>query len=180
MAQPSLATDPRRGDGGRPARYARLIDEALERFFGAPGALGRIVVLFCVGVLLVALAWRYPQSFAQANDAARANTRLDWVDRLVGGGNSVLPTQSIATEALGRIPPGGSFAVAVGPAQPGWSSLALPPTLESYMRYILLPRRLRADAPWVVCFACDRAAFPGAEAVWEDEESGVSILRRSP
>ena len=180
MARPALAAHPRRGDGGRAARYPRLIDEALERFLGTPGALGRIVVLFCVVVLLVALAWRYPQSFAHANDAARANARLDWVDRLVGGGNSVIPTQSVATEALGRIPPEGSFAVAVGPALPGWSSLALPATLESYMRYILLPRRLRADAPWVVCFACDRAAFPGAEAVWEDAESGVSILRRSP
>ena len=130
--------------------------------------------------MLVALVWHYPRSFADANDAARANARLDWVDRLVGGGNSVIPTQSVATEALGRIPPEGSFAVAVGPAQANWTSLALPPTLESYMRYILLPRRLRADAPWVVCFACDRAAFPKAKAVWEDDASGVSILRRSP
>ena len=64
----------------------------------------------------------------------------------------------------------GTFAVAVGPRQPGWSSLAIPPTLENYMRYFLLPRRTDPGAPWILCFACDRAAFPGARAVWEDTE----------
>jgi hypothetical protein len=178
VARPALAPHPRRGDGRRAARYPRLIDDALERFFGAPGALGRVVVLFCVGVLLAALVWLYPHAFADANSAARANARLDWVDRELGGGNSVLPAQAIATEARGRIPADGTFAVAVGPPRPGWSELAIPDTLENYMRYFLLPRKTSDDAPWILCFACDRSAYPGAPAVWEDAEQGLSILKR--
>src|SRR4029079_5940995 len=88
MARPSFASHPRRGDGGRAARYPRLIDEALERFFGAPGALGRIVVLFCVAVMLVALAWLYPHAFADANRSARANARRDKLDRERGCGHT--------------------------------------------------------------------------------------------
>jgi hypothetical protein len=178
VARSPLPPDARRGDGGRATRYARLIDDALERFFGAPGALGRVVVVFCVGVLLVALVWLYPHAFADANSAARANARLDWVDRELGGGNSVLPAQAIATEARGRIPANGTFTVAVGPARPGWSELAIPDTIDNYMRYFLLPRKASDDAPWVLCFACDRSAYPGAQVVWEDTEQGLAILRR--
>ena len=36
------------------------------------------------------------------------------------------------------------------------------------MRYFLLPRRTDPGAPWILCFACDRRAYPDAEAVWED------------
>ena len=53
-----------------------------------------------------------------------------------------------------------------------------PATLENYMRYFLLPRRTSPDAPWILCFACDRNAFPGAAPVWEDAEAGLAILRR--
>ena len=53
-----------------------------------------------------------------------ANARLDNIDRALGGGNSVLPAQAIAIEARGRIPAHGTFVVAVGPRQPGWSVLA--------------------------------------------------------
>jgi hypothetical protein len=137
-----------------------------------------VVVLFCVGVLLVALGWLYPQAFADANRAARANARLDWVDRELGGGNSVLPAQAIAIEARGRIPANGTFTVAVGEPRPGWSELAIPDTLENYMRYFLLPRKTSDDAPWILCFACDRGAYPDAEVVWEDPQEGLSILRR--
>jgi len=180
MARPSLAAHSRRGDGGRAARYPRLIDEALERFFDAPGALGRIVVLFCVAVMVVAVVWLYPKAFAQANRTARANVQLDNVDRQLGGGNSVLPDQAIAIEARGRIPTHGTFAVAVGPRQPEWSVLADPGSLENYMRYFLLPRRINPSAPWILCFACDRSAFPGAQPVWEDSAEGLAILRRPP
>ena len=38
------------------------------------------------------------------------------------------------------------------------------------MRYFLLPRQTDPDAPWILCFACDRSAYPGAQVVWEDSE----------
>ena len=137
-----------------------------------------MVVLFCVGVMLVALVWLYPQAFADANREARANAALDQVDRELGGGNSVLPSQAIAVEARGRIPEDETFTVAVGEPRASWSELAIPDTLENYMRYFLLPRRSFPDAPWILCFACDRSAFPGATPVWEDAEEGLAILRR--
>jgi hypothetical protein len=155
-----------------------LIDDAVARLLGSRGALGRLVVLFCLGVMLVSLAWHYPREFADANRAARANARLDHVDRALGGGNSVLPAQAIAIEALGRIPEHDTFTVAAGEPLEGWSELAIPPTLENYMRYFLLPRRTDPDAPWIVCFACDRRAYPNAQPVWEDQEHGLAILRR--
>lgn len=136
-------------------------------------------MIFCVAVTLGAVAIRLPQAFLEANRTARDNAALDWVDRQLGGGNSVLPAQGIAVEALGRIPDDDTFAVAVGERRKDWSSLAIPDTLENFMRYFLLPRRISADAPWILCFACDRSTYPGAQAVWEDPESGLAILRRS-
>lgn len=128
--------------------------------------------------MVVALAWLYPHAFNDANRAARANARLDNIDRALGGGNSVLPAQAIAIEARGRIPTHGTFAVAVGPRQPGWSVLADPASVENYMRYFLLPRKTDPDAPWILCFACDRGAYPDAQPVWEDTEQGLAILKR--
>ena len=117
----------------------------------------------------------YPDTFRDANEAARANAALDVVDRELGGGNSVVPDQGLMLEARGWIPADGTFRVAVGPRQPGWSDLTETFT-ETYARYFLLPRRPDPDAPWILCLACDRAAFPGADAVWEGED-GLSLLR---
>jgi hypothetical protein len=155
-----------------------VIGDALARFLGSPGALGRLVVFFCVGVMLVALVWLYPQAFAEGNRTARANANLDYLDRQLGGGNSVLPSQAIAIEARGRIPARDTFTVAVGTPRKGWSELAIPDSLENYMRYFLLPRQTATDAPWILCFACDRTAYPDARPVWEDQEDGLAILRR--
>jgi hypothetical protein len=139
----------------------------------------RLVVAFCIAVTAGAVVVLYPDAFEDANDTARANAALDYVDRQVGGGNSVLPDQGIAIEARGRIPVYEGFVVDVGDPQEGWSELATADAITTFMRSFLLPRRETADAPWVLCFACDRAAHPGAEPVWQDEE-GVSILRQGP
>ena len=139
----------------------------------------RLLVVFCLGVTLIALAWLYPQAFADANRTARANAALDQIDRELGGGNSVLPAQAIAIEGRGRIPEDETFTVAVGEPRESWSELAIPDTLENYMRYFLLPRRTNPDAAWILCFACDRTAYPGSAPVWEDAEEGLAILRRS-
>jgi hypothetical protein len=135
------------------------------------------VVVFCAAVTVGALVVLWPEAFADANRAARANATLDYVDRQVGGGNSVLPDQAAVIEAQGRIPTEETFLVAVGGPQEGWSELSTPDAIATFMRSVLLPRRESADAPWILCFACDRGAYPGAEPVWEDEE-GLSILRR--
>lgn len=147
-----------------------------RRWFSAGIATRRLVVLFCAAVLLVALAVRYPDAFHDANETARANAALDQVDRAVGAGNSVFPDQALLVEARGLIPPDESFAVAVGPPQPGWTDLTANGA-DLFLRSFLLPRRLDPEARWIVCVGCDRNDYPGADAVWEGEE-GLSVLRR--
>lgn len=149
-----------------------MTEDWLARWFARPDALPRLVVVFCVGVTLAALAWLYPREFADANHESRANAALDHIDRELGGGNSVLPAQAIAIEARARIPEGETFTVAVGEPREGWSELAIPDTLENYMRYFLLPRRTNPDAPWILCFACDRSAYPDAQPLWRTRSTG--------
>jgi hypothetical protein len=134
--------------------------------------------VFCLVVTVGAVVVLWPDAFADANRNARANAALDYVDRQIGGGNSVLPDPAIVIEAQGRIAPDETFLVAVGDPQEGWSELSTPDAIATFMRSVLLPRREAGDAPWILCFGCDRGANPGAEPVWEDEE-GLSILRRA-
>jgi hypothetical protein len=142
-----------------------------------PDLLPRLVVAFCTLVTAVAAAVLYPQAFADANETARANASLDYLDREIAGGNSVLPDPAIAVEARVRIAADDTYAVDVGEPQEWWSELATPDAITTFLRSFMLPRREGPDAPWVLCFACDRAAYGDAEVVWEDEE-GLSILRR--
>ena len=136
------------------------------------------MVCACVVALLSALAVRYPASFEDANRAARANAELDYLDRELGGGNSVLPDQSIAIEARGRIPPDETFAVQVGTRRPGWSAHPTRGAVHRYLRSYPPPPGSREPGRWVICLACNRAAYPDATLVWQDAEEGVSILRR--
>ena len=85
------------------------------------------------------------------------------------------PPKGLMIEARGRIPPDETFAVAVGERQEGWTDLTAA-FAESYGRYFLLPRRAAPDAPWILCRACDRGVYPGAEPVWEGED-GLALLR---
>ena len=136
--------------------------------------------MFCLGVTVGAVVVRYPDAFADANATARANAALDYVDRELGGGNSVLPDQAIVIEARGRIPPDETFTVAVGEPQEGWSELSTPRRDRRRTCAVLPPPaprgRRRALDP--LLRVRPRARIPGAEPVWEDEE-GLSILRRA-
>lgn len=149
----------------------------LARWFSAGIGTRRLVVAFCVAVVLVALCVRYPDAFHDANQTARANAALDLVDRNVGAGNSVFPDQALLVEARGLIPLDESFAVAVGDPQPGWTELTAG-SAEPFLRYFLLPRRLDPEARWIVCVGCDRSAYDGVDTVWEGD-NGLAILRRA-
>ena len=137
-----------------------------------------MAIVLWLALVLVAIAVRYPDTFRAANETARANAALDLLDRKVGGGNSVIPDQDVLFEALGRIPADETFAVAVGEPQQGWTDLTAT-YVETFLRYFLLPRRVDPEARWIICFACDRQAIPGARAVWEGED-GIAIRRRQP
>lgn len=159
-------------------RYPRATDDLVVRRSLRSTALRRLVVVSWLLLVLVALVVRYPQAFRDANRSARENAALDVLDLEVGGGNSVIPDQRLLYQARGRIPWRGTFAVAIGEPEVGWTDLTST-FAETYLRYFLLPRREAPDAPWVLCFGCDRSAFPGARAVWIGED-GLSILRRRP
>jgi hypothetical protein len=153
-----------------------LTDElAPRRPLRAVGA-RRLVIGSWLATVVVALVALYPDALRNADESARANASLDLIDRDVGGGNSVIPDQGLLVEARGRIPRDESFTVALGEPQEGWTDLTAP-YAETFATYFLLPRRVAPDAAWILCFACDRGAFPGAEAVWEGDD-GLSILRR--
>jgi hypothetical protein len=134
------------------------------------------VIGYWLAVVVIALAFLYPDSLREANESARRNASLDLIDRQVGGGNSVIPDQGLLVEARGRIPVDETFTIALGEPQDGWTDLTAP-FAESFARHFLLPRRVAPDAPWILCFACDPGAFPGAETVWVGDD-GLSILRR--
>ena len=135
-----------------------------------------MVIVLWLALVLIAVAVRYPHTFRAANQTSRANAALDLLDRKVGGGNSVIPDQQVLFEALGRIPPNETFAVAVGEPQEGWTDLTAT-YAETFFRYFLLPRRVDQNASWILCLACDAKAFPGARPVWKGE-NGILILRR--
>ena len=139
--------------------------------------LPRLVVAGCLAALLAALALTYPETFRDVNDVARANASLDLVDRELGGGNSVIPDPQLLVEARGWIPEDEPFAVAVGERRPEWTDLTAG-YAEAFATYFLLPRRLSADARWLICIGCDLAAYPGAAEVWSGE-AGLSIMRLS-
>ncbi len=135
------------------------------------------MIAYWVVVVAIAVLVRYPDAFRDANANARANASLDLLDREAGGGNSVIPDQRLLFEARGLIPPDGTFAVAVGPRQDGWTDLTAT-YAETFLRYFLLPRRAAGDARWILCFACDRGGYPDGRVVWEGED-GLSILERA-
>ena len=153
------------------------LHERVTHLLAGPDGIRRLVVIFCAIVTVAAVVVRLPDTVGEANRSARANASLDWIDRQLGGGNSVLPDQGVAIEARGRIPEDETFDVDAGERPEDWSELATPDALETYMRYFLLPRRPADGAPWIICFACDPNAHEGATVVWQDDES-ISILRR--
>ena len=150
--------------------------DRIKAIVTGPGALGRLVVCFCVGVALLALAVRYPQAFGDARGTTRANAALDYLDREIGAGNSIFPDQRLLVAADGWIPQGAAFDVEVGEHREGWTDLTAP-YAETFARYYLLPRRPSDGAEWILCVGCDRGALGGANAVWENED-GDAILRR--
>ena len=150
----------------------------LGELVSAPGAVGRLGVLACVAIVLGALVQHYPEAMRVASGEARRKAALSSDDREFAGGNSVVADQRGLLEARLKIPLDSSYLVSVGPPTEGWTELTAP-YIGWFARYFLLPRRQLDDAPWVLCYACDTAAYPGFETVWIGYD-GISILERRP
>jgi hypothetical protein len=141
-----------------------------------PDGMRRLGVIACVGVLLVALAFQYPDALRDADAEADKNAMLSYADREFAGGNSVVADQGGLYEARGRIPSDGSYSMSVGQPVDGWTDLTAP-FVSWFARYFLLPRRQLEGAPWVLCYACDPREHPGYETVYTGSD-GISLLHR--
>lgn len=142
-----------------------------------PDGTRRLAVLACVAILLAALAYHYPGAVRAASSRADSNATLSYSDREFAGGNAVVADQGGLYQARGLIPPDGSYSIAVGKPVDGWTDLTAP-FVPWFARYFLLPRRQVADAPWILCYACDPADHPGFATMWSGSD-GISILERT-
>lgn len=106
--------------------------------------------------------------------AADTNAALNYDDREFGAGNSLVVDKWALYQARGLIPENGSYRVVVGPGVEGATELT-EGYIDQFVRYFLMPRRLVQNAPWILCYGCERAELEGAEVVW-DNGRGISIL----
>jgi hypothetical protein len=148
----------------------------LSWWFEWPAGIVRSGVALLIAVTVVAVGARYPGALRQAGRDAAQNSALSFADREIAGGNEVVADQQAVYEARARIPEDDTYHVAVGPDFTGGSDLTVP-FVESYYRYLLMPRRSADDAPWVICYGCDLEQYGSrAEVVWESDE-GIAIAR---
>jgi hypothetical protein len=133
-----------------------------------------------VGVILVLAltaafgAVYFVKAMSQLDDTADANSALNYDDREIAGGNSVIVDQTAAYEARGLIPTDGTYRFAIGPQLRGSSDLTARFSGD-WLRYFLMPRRPRLDGRWVICYGCDTSMLGGPFTVRWRDENGISI-----
>jgi hypothetical protein len=112
----------------------------------------------------------------QLGDTASSNSSLEYDDREIAGGNSIIVDQTAAYEARRLIPVTASYRFASGGGLRAKTDLT-ETFAEGWFLYFMMPRRQRADARWVICYGCDTTNLGGAfEVRWKDR-LGISIGR---
>lgn len=137
--------------------------------------LARLGVVACVSLSAVLGLVYFVRAFDRLDDAARTNAALNFDDREFAGGNSLVVDKRALYEARALIPEDGSYRVAAGPGVDGATNLT-EPYIDQFARYFLMPRRPKPDAPWILCYGCDRAALEQIARVAWDGGAGISIL----
>jgi hypothetical protein len=136
----------------------------------------RVGVTVFVAVALLAAFWRTGAAMLRLGDLAGQNSRLDYADREIGGGNGVIVDQAALYEARAAIPAHASYRFLDGSHLQSATALSAP-FAHVYYRAFLMPRRQDPRARWIVCFGCDLATqAPGAVTVWQDSD-GISIAK---
>ncbi len=167
LARPPLAPHARRGDGHRAARYPRLIDDAVARFLATPGALARRPrPLLRRSRCWLALALRRRRSLSggvrgRERRGARERGARPRRSRRSAAATRCFPDQGLMVEARGRIPPDGAFHGCGRRAAGELERPRGPVALETTRGTSSCPDGRARRATWILCFACDRAAFPG-------------------
>lgn len=119
----------------------------------------------------------YVRAIDRLGDEATANARANYDDREIGGGHSILAETQALYEARGRIPERATYRVVAGPHVEGATELT-EQYVDQFARFFLMPRRPAPDAPWVLCYGCERAGLDDTlDVVWESP-AGVSLWQR--
>lgn len=158
----------------RDARNARPFrpSELLEW----PRGIARLGVILCVAVALVLGLVYFVRAVDRLGDDAQRNAALNFDDREFAGGNSLVVDKRALYEARALIPEDGTYRVVAGPRIEGATELT-EPYIDQFARSFLMPRRPTADAPWVLCYGCERSALEdSAEVVW-DNGAGISLVK---
>lgn len=135
----------------------------------------RTVAAACVAIALLVGGISGLQRIGELDDRARANAARDFAEREFAGGNSIGADKPTMYAARSLIPRDEPYRLEIGPEPPGATELT-EIGLNDWVRFFLMPRRPDPAASWVICYACDPAAIPGYEPVWEGED-GFSVGR---
>jgi len=138
----------------------------------------RAAVLVVAVVIAGIGAATLPTRLSDFSGRANENASMDYADREIAGGNSLVVDQEAVYRARATIPKDATYRVAVGPNVEGATDLTVP-YIVSYLVYFLMPRRPRDSASWIVCYGCDRGSLGRHSVVWDDDR-GISIIRRVP
>jgi hypothetical protein len=116
------------------------------------------------------------QSLGKLDTRIKHNASLDYLDRIVAGGNGIVGSQALAFQAKAWIPEGDTYQVVFGPALQAPSELTRP-YAGDFLRYLLFPRRQVAGSRWILCYGCDREAYGGRFETLYDAGDGYTLGR---
>jgi hypothetical protein len=141
-----------------------------------PQGFVRLGVAACIALMIVLGLVYGVRAVERLHDDAAENAAENYDDREFGGGNSIVVDKGALYEARARIPEDGTFRVVTGAGVRDASELT-ETYVDQFARSFLMPRRPAADAPWIICYGCDRAQLgAGAEVVW-DNGGGIALVR---
>ena len=141
-----------------------------------PNGIARLGVIMCVGVAMAFGVVYFVRTVDRLGDDAHRNAAANYDDREFGGGNSLVVDKRALYEARAVIPEDGTYRVAVGSRVSGATELT-EPYIDQFARSFLMPRRPAPDAPWILCYGCDRSGLDDpVEVVW-DNGAGIALLR---
>ena len=150
---------------------ARLV--RLARSLSSPARIG---IAACALAAFVTAVANYPTALTRFDDKAQENSALDFLDREVGGGNSLGVDQDSLIDIRSLIAPNEAYRIVAGPNLQRKTELT-GTYIESFLTYFLMPRRPSLSARWVVCYGCDRASLDPRFEVIKDEGNGIVIGR---
>jgi hypothetical protein len=163
-------------EGDRPAEAGGAPQLDLSSFLEWPHGIARLGVVLCTAVALVIAVVYFVKAADTLGDRARTNAAQNFDDREFAGGNALVVANRPLYEARALIPEDGTYRVVTGPHVEGATELTAS-FIDHYARYFLMPRRPSPDAPWIICYGCDRSSLGEGFEVLLEDEAGIYVGR---